>query len=197
MVNRENLWLKIKLMNKTKIIAVMGSGSKPHSEFSEPLGKWIAESGFHLLTGGGLGVMKEVSKAYVLSEKRSGMSIGIIPGEVKNKIYMAFPNYPNPWIEIPIFTHLHLSGCRGTNPMSRNHINILSADFIVVLTGRKGTLSEVELALRYKKPIVGFYKDFRLLDKQKLVIPHFDRLSELTKYIDQKISKKYHQLPGK
>jgi uncharacterized protein (TIGR00725 family) len=171
------------MLSKLKIIGVMGSGSYAHEELSIPLGKWIAASGFHLLTGGGSGVMQAVSKAFVQTENRQGLSIGIIPGEIKNDQYNSLPNYPNPWIEIPVFTHLPLSGTQGKSAMSRNHINILSSDFIVVLPGSTGTISEVELALKYKKPVVGFYKDFVLLEKQKVAIPHFDNLSSVTKFI--------------
>ncbi len=172
-----------KIMKKIKIIGVMGSGSEPHLKFSQPLGKWIAESGFHLLTGGGSGVMEGVSKAFVQVQNRTGLSIGIIPGEIKKDQHLKPSGYPNPWIEIPIFTHLPFSGDKGTNPMSRNHINILSADFIVALPGAAGTISEIELALKYKKHIVGFFKEFPLLDKRKLVIPSFDNLSDISDFI--------------
>ena len=174
-------------MDKTKIIGVMGSGSDPHIDLSAPLGKWIAESGFHLLTGGGSGVMEAVSKAFVQSKNRKGLSIGIIPGGIKNDRYQNFSGYPNPWIEIPIFTHLPLSGEKGTSPMSRNHINILSANLIIVLPGSSGTVSEVELALKYAKPIIGFFKEFPLLSKRKLQIPHYDNLASVSDFILKKL----------
>ena len=40
--------------------------------------------------------------------------------------------------------------------MSRNHINVLSSDVIVALPGDAGTLSEVELAVRYERPLIAF-----------------------------------------
>ena len=40
--------------------------------------------------------------------------------------------------------------------MSRNHINVLSADAIVALPGGAGTVSEAQLAVRYRKPILLF-----------------------------------------
>ena len=63
---------------------------------------------------------------------------------------------PNPWVEIPIFTHLPLSGIRGTDPLSRNHVNVLSSDVIIALPGGAGTASEARLALAYGRPIVAF-----------------------------------------
>lgn len=174
-------------MNRIKIIGVMGSGSEQHDGLSIPLGKWIAESGFHLLTGGGSGVMEAVSKAFTQAENRRGLSIGIIPGEIKNDRYHKLSGYPNPWIEISIFTHMPLSGKKGTDPMSRNHINILSADFIVILPGSSGTVSEVELALKYKKVVVGFFRAFPLLSKRKLQIPHFNNLDNVSDFILKKL----------
>ena len=63
-------------------------------------------------------------------------------------------NYPNPYTEITIRTHLHLSGKLGKNMASRNHIIILSADTILALPGEAGTRSEIELAIEYKKPLI-------------------------------------------
>ncbi len=59
-------------------------------------------------------------------------------------------------MEIAIATHLPLSGAQGEDPLSRNHINILSADMIVALPGGAGTLSEVRLAQRYRKPLIAW-----------------------------------------
>ena len=67
------------LIKKIPIIGVMGSGSEAHTDKSAKLGEWIAESGFHLLTGGGGGVMSAVSKSFCETENRKGLSIGIIP----------------------------------------------------------------------------------------------------------------------
>jgi len=138
------------------VIGVIGSGSSSHSERASRLGRWLAGKGVHLLTGGGGGVMASVSRAFYEFEGRQGSVIGIIPCQevpVQPK-----PGYPNPWIEIPIFTHLPLSGTHGTEPLSRNHINILSSDVIVALPGGAGTASEVALALTYLRPIIAFLR---------------------------------------
>ncbi len=44
----------------------------------------------------------------------------------------------------------------GQEPVSRNHINVLSSAAIIVLPGGSGTASEAKLALRYEKPILAF-----------------------------------------
>ncbi len=136
------------------IVGVMGSGSDPHLERAAPLGRWLADEGVHLLTGAGGGVMTAVSESFHRVPIRKGSTIGIIPYDRPNK--GPKHGYPNPWVEIPIYTHLGLSGDRGTDSMSRNHINVLTSDVIVALPGGEGTASEVELALRYGRPIVAF-----------------------------------------
>ena len=57
-----------------------------------------------------------------------------------------------------MFTHLHMSGHSGTDPMSRNHINVLSSNVLVALPGGAGTASEVSLALRYGRPVVAYLR---------------------------------------
>ena len=99
--------------------------------------------------------MAAVSRAFHSAPDRRGLVIGVLPGEAGRTL----KGYPNPWVEIPIATHLPLSGERGTDMRSRNHINVLSADVIVVLPGRAGTASEVHLALGYRKPLAAFVTD--------------------------------------
>ena len=141
------------------IVGVMGSGTEPHAEMAVPLGRWLAELGVNLLTGGGMGVMAAVSEAFAAVSPRAGRVIGIVPGAIETSGYRAKPGYPNRWVEIPIYTHLPLSGERGTERASRNHINVLTADVIVALPGGAGTLSELLLAQRYGKPVIAYTDD--------------------------------------
>src|SRR5262249_16852264 len=66
--------------------------------------------------------------------------------------------YPNAWVEVPIRTHLHLSGPAGEHPRSRNHLVALTATVLVALPGGAGTASEVRLALWYNKPLLAYLK---------------------------------------
>ena len=134
------------------IIGVMGSGLERHDALAVPLGRWIARQGFHLLTGGGGGVMAAVSQAFTGVASRAGLSIGILKGEPEAGRHAT----PNPWVELPIRTHLPLSGAEGTDTRSRNHINVLTADVVVALPGGDGTRSEVLLARRYGRPVIAF-----------------------------------------
>lgn len=138
------------------IVGVMGSGTAAHEALTAPLGAWIARSGFHLLTGGGGGVMAAAARAFCAVQGRRGLSIGIVrcdeaprPGRDGG----AWRHRPrqNDWLELPIQTHLHTS---DTSVHSRNHLNVLTADALVVLPGGAGTASEVELAARYGRRVV-------------------------------------------
>lgn len=143
---------------RTPIVGVMGSGTHSHAGSAAPLGRWLAEAGVNLLTGGGGGVMAAVSEAFASCGERTGRIIGILPGDVDENGHSALRGYPNAWIEIPIFTHLPRSGLRGLDKESRNHINVLSSNVIVVLPGSSGTASEASLALRYGTPVIAWLR---------------------------------------
>jgi len=132
---------------------VMGSGSHPWPERAVPLGRWLAERGVHLLTGGGSGVMAAVSEAFAAVRGREGLVIGVLPGFPDGA---APPGYPNPAVELAIRTHLPGRGEEGSGPRSRNAINVLSSDLLVALPGGAGTASEVAFAARFAKPLVAW-----------------------------------------
>lgn len=162
------------LPQRAKTIGVMGSGKQPWTELAAPLGHALAVAGYHLLTGGGQGVMFSVSEAFCAVPQRLGRSIGVVPTEAierhddaidgiaiaqvdVGKGYRPLPGYPNPFVEITIVSPLprHLpDAAPGT--LSRNSINVLSSDVIVALPGSHGTRDEVRLAVQYGKPVILF-----------------------------------------
>ena len=144
------------MVHHRKVVGVMGSGRDEYREWVVPLARWLAEHGYDLLTGAGEGVMRAAAEAFVAVPGRRGISIGIIPGEVVGGVYQPRDGYPNPSVELPVYTHLPLRGAQGREAMSRNHLNVLSAQALVVLPGGAGTASEAELAVRYGKPTVLF-----------------------------------------
>ena len=141
------------------VIGVMGSGVERHDTLAGAVGTWIAGQGFHLLTGGGEGVMAAVGEAFAAVPEHRGLIIGVLPSDDDAQRCHAPAGYPNRWVELAIRTHLPLSGARGTAPLSRNHINVLTADVVVALPGGPGTASEVRLATRYGRPCVAFVAD--------------------------------------
>ena len=138
----------------------MGASREPHAERSRRVGTWIARAGYHLLTGGGPGVMAAVTEAFVSVPDRRGLAIGILPGSGRRGLEGPAgrppPGYPNPWVELAIGTHLDSLGERGGDEWSRNHVNILSSDVVILLPGSQGTASEARLALRYGRPSVAY-----------------------------------------
>ncbi len=185
-------------MNRLSVVAVIGSGTEKHSEYSRPLGKWLAENGFHLINGGGGGVMAETARAFSEVENRKGKVIGVIPAlstcdSTENRAdYQAPPGYPNTYTEIALKTHLPDSGTKGKMTSSRNHIIVLSADIVLALPGGSGTRSEIELALEYKKQLIlfgpkGEWKEFE---------QHTKRTNSLLE-VTQKLTEALINLPFK
>jgi uncharacterized protein (TIGR00725 family) len=141
------------------VVGVMGSSTRAFDDLAAPLGRWLASAGVNLLTGGGVGTMEAVSRAFAAVQPRQGLVIGVLPADLPDGIAVPRAGYPNPFVEIAILTHLPLSGITGTDPRSRNHINILSSDVVIVLPGNEGTESEMTLAVRYGKPVIAFFGD--------------------------------------
>ncbi|MFZ1865462.1 MAG: hypothetical protein WAU39_14665 [Polyangiales bacterium] len=164
------------------IVGVMGSGSSWDERRCAELGRWLAAEGVHLLTGGGDGVMGAVSRAFFEEGNRRGLVLAVLPADDAGS---GDPpdGYPNPWVEIPIRTHLHLSGAQGTASASRNHINVLSADVVVALPGSWGTRSEVELALRYQKPVVAYLQDRSEIPQLPRTVPVLASLEQVQAFV--------------
>ncbi len=151
---------------RRRVVTVIGSGKTADVNCAE-IGRLIATLGCDLLTGGGHGAMEAVARGFFETAPRRGLSIGVIPATIEpldaiedrrntRIVYEPPPGYPNPWVELAIYTHLPDSGRRGTWRSSRNHITVLSADAIVALPGREGTESEIWLATKYGVPIVAY-----------------------------------------
>jgi uncharacterized protein (TIGR00725 family) len=168
--------------HRIPIVGVMGSGARAWRERAAPLGEHLARRGVHLLTGGGGGVMAAVSAAFHAVPERRGRVLGVLPGR---GVPPAPPEgYPNPWGELPIRTHLPLSGRQGTDDRSRNHVNVLTSDALVVLPGSSGTLSEVALALRYRRPLVAWVRAADELPGLPPEVPRADDLEAVAAFLD-------------
>ncbi len=119
------------------IIGVMGGAmvDKVTLETAYQLGKMIADKGWILLNGGrDAGVMRASAQG---AKERGGITVGILP--------QADRHQANPFIDIALATNM---------ADARNLINVLSSDVVVACKGSAGTLSEIALALKNKKPIV-------------------------------------------
>jgi predicted Rossmann-fold nucleotide-binding protein len=188
-MNGKKIELDNTYRHRQKIVGVMGTGDELDNQVDRDMctlhkctqaGTIIAELQCHLLTGGGRGVMEAVSKAFVEVPNRCGRVIGVIRAK-RGTVYTdctaigANPEYqpnasPNDWVEIAIFTHLPYSGKKGKRPLSRNHINVLSSDVVVVMHGGTGTQSEAELAVDYGKRVILFGFEGRIHNMEPNVL---------------------------
>jgi len=119
------------------IISVIGAGScdKKTYVIAEDVGRLVAQSNSILITGGLGGVMEAASKG---ANEAGGTVIGILPGFSKKDA--------NAYVTIPIITGLS---------HARNVIVVRSADAVIAVAGEYGTLSEIAIALKLGKPVIG------------------------------------------
>ncbi|OKY77175.1 MAG: putative Rossmann fold nucleotide-binding protein [Candidatus Methanohalarchaeum thermophilum] len=117
-------------------IGVIGSGSceKETKKKAYELGKEIAEHGV-LVCGGLGGVMKSASKG---CKEAGGETIGILPGDDISSA--------NQYIDHKIVTGLG---------EARNVVIVKSSDVLVSVEGGYGTLSEISLAKKLGKDVIG------------------------------------------
>ena len=65
-------------VRRRKIIGVMGAGDHAYDDLSRIAGRVIAQEGYHLLAGGGGGVMAAVARAFTATPSRAGLSLGVV-----------------------------------------------------------------------------------------------------------------------
>ncbi len=125
------------------IIAVIGGGScsVEESALAENVGRGLAKQGAVVICGGLGGVMEAVAKG---AKANGGTTVGILPG--------ADPAAANAYIDIPLAT--------GLGEM-RNFLIVRAAHALIAIGGGIGTLSELALAQRIGKPVVGLHDSFR------------------------------------
>jgi len=130
-------------MKPSPIVAVIGGGTCTTEEtaLAEETGRLLAEGGAVLVCGGLSGVMEAAAKG---AQTNGGTTVGILPG--------ADSAAANPYIDVPLAT--------GLGEM-RNFLIVRSAHALIAIGGGVGTLSEIALAQRIGKPVVGLQDSFR------------------------------------
>src|SRR5437867_8700117 len=125
------------------IIAVIGGStcSSEEAAVAEETGRLLAQRGAILVCGGLGGVMAAAARG---AQTNGGTTVGILPGDD--------PGDANTYIAIPLAT--------GLGEM-RNFLIVRTAHALIAIGGGVGTLSEIALARRIGKPVVGLHDSFR------------------------------------
>jgi len=118
-------------------IGVIGSGQcdSEMAEIAYKVGKNVAQKGAILICGGLGGVMEAACKG---AKDAGGLTVGILPSKTRK--------YANPFVDVVIPTGM---------AEARNALVVGASDVIIAIGGEFGTLSEIGLALKMGKPIVG------------------------------------------
>ncbi len=167
-------------MKKLQILVIGNNdnGCTPEIEkIAYEVGSEVAKSGSVLITGGLGGVMRAASHG---AHDIGGITVGIIPQDD--------PSLANEFCDIVIPSGMGLT---------RDFLNALSADGVIVVGGGSGTLSEICAAYMHKKPIVTLknsggiaskYTDQYLDHRKNVKIIGVETPRQAIKYILEKIN---------
>lgn len=118
-------------------IGVIGTGERkePYYSLAYEVGRLVAKNGAVLVCGGLGGVMEAAARG---ASEAGGVSIGILPGISRAEA--------NQYITYAIPT--------GMGEM-RNALIVRTSDVLIAVGGGSGTLSEIALAVKTGKPVIG------------------------------------------
>ncbi|MCK4444952.1 MAG: TIGR00725 family protein [Thermoplasmata archaeon] len=122
------------------IIGVIGSDGEIGEEQrknAEEVGRLVAERGVPVVCGGLGGVMEAACRG---AKSAGGLTIGILPTLDKEAA--------NEYVDIPVATGMSVA---------RNVIIVRTADVLIAIGGRFGTLSEIAHALSMGKKVVSLH----------------------------------------
>lgn len=122
---------------KNRRIAVVGAGIADESTYqiAYTMGKLLGEKGAIVYTGGLGGVMEAACKG---AFEAGATTVGILPGHK--------PEEANPYVKVLVLSDMG---------HARNVILIRSVEAVIAISGGYGTLSEIALALKMWKPVIG------------------------------------------
>jgi uncharacterized protein (TIGR00725 family) len=115
-------------------VAVIGPGDEPTVAAAE-VGRLLAEQGVTLVCGGLGGAMEAACRG---AKEADGLTVGILPGSDRSDA--------NPFVDVVLPTGLG---------EARNALVVGAADVVIAIGGGYGTLSEIALALKAGKRVIG------------------------------------------
>lgn len=120
-----------------RYVAVVGPGeaSRDETELAERVGEGLGAARAVVVCGGLGGVMEAACRG---ARAGGGVTVGLLPGFDRAAA--------NPFVDVAVATGLG---------EARNALVVRAADALVAVGGGWGTLSEIALALKAGKPVVG------------------------------------------
>jgi uncharacterized protein (TIGR00725 family) len=112
-----------------------GRADATQERAAEAVGRALGDAGAILFCGGLGGVMEAACRG---AKAAGGTTVGILPGNDRADA--------NPYVDVALAT--------GLGEM-RNGLIVRAVDALIAVGGEFGTLSEVALALKARKPVVG------------------------------------------
>ena len=124
-------------MARERYIAVVGASAGTPAELAlgDAVGRGLGQAGAVLVCGGMGGVMEAAAGGCLAA---GGKTVGILPGESRLEA--------NPYLTIAVASGLG---------EARNAVVVRTADAVIAIHGEFGTLSEIALALKMGKPVIG------------------------------------------
>jgi uncharacterized protein (TIGR00725 family) len=118
-------------------VAVSGGGDAGEAacQLAEDVGRELARRGAVVVTGGLGGAMEAACRG---AKAEGGTTLGILPTDDRADA--------NEWVDVAVPTGMG---------EGRNALVVRAADAVVAVAGGFGTLSEIALALRLGRPVVG------------------------------------------
>jgi uncharacterized protein (TIGR00725 family) len=118
-------------------VAVVGAGdaTSEQERLAEEVGALLAARGAVVVTGGLGGVMAAACRG---AAGAGGTTLGLLPGGDRSAA--------NPWVTVAVAT--------GMGEL-RNGLVVRSADAVIAVGGEYGTLSEIALALKGGRRVIG------------------------------------------
>ena len=118
-------------------VAVVGSGEATGELYdaAREVGRLVADRGGVVVCGGLSGVMEAAARG---ATERGGVAIGVLPDEDRRRA--------NPYLSYSVATGAE---------QARNLAVVCSGDVVIAVGGEYGTLSEIGLALKVGRPVVG------------------------------------------
>ena len=177
--------------------AAKGESAEEGKELARAAGAAIAKAGHSLLTGATTGLPEDAAAAYLKADGKS--SLGISPAATKVEHILKY--------RLPI-KHYHNILYTGMHYIGRDVLMINSADAVISVGGRLGTLHEFTIAIETQTPTgllqgaggVSDYFDellrFKASGKEELVIFEDNAevlVEKLTKLLD-KLHKPYKNI---